>query len=137
MHVQKHMTKTLRRLKVAALVSLSTLAILLASSAYAQTACTLQEYTLPSVDYLQLTYNANGYVVHLQRSSDQYAPTVQVWEQGQYMGAYYIPVAIYDIEVSLEGRYVLETWMGEVRQVYKQVPVARACAETWTGLEPW
>jgi hypothetical protein len=84
-----------------------------------------------------MTYNADGYVVHLQRASYQYAPTVRVWEQGQFMGEYYIPIAIYDIQVSLEGRYVLETWMGEVRQVYKQIPIARACAESWTGLEPW
>jgi hypothetical protein len=72
--------------------------------------------------------NSNGYTVHLQRSNYNYSPTVLVWENWQFTGHYYIPKDVYDIQVRLVGRYVLETWMGKVRQVYKQVPVARACS---------
>jgi hypothetical protein len=118
------------------LVILGSLEILLMPSAHAQGTCTLQEYTLPSTSHLEMIHTS-GYVIHLQRASDQSQPTVRVWEQGQFIGEYYIPIDIYDIQVRLEGRYVLETWMGEVRQVYKQVPMAKACAENWTGVEPW
>lgn len=125
-----------RHLVVLGLAILASLVIPQALPAQAESSCSLQEYTLPSTSYLQLTHTS-GYVVHLQRSSSNYAPTVKLWEQQQYSGEYPIPVDVYDIQVRLEGRWVLETWMGQVRQVYKQVPVARACAESWTGLLPW
>src|SRR5688500_16292528 len=136
MHVRKHMRRPIQQLGVIALVILGSLGAGLMPSAHAQGACTLQEYTLPSTSYLEMIHTS-GYVIHLQRASDQSQPTVRVWEQRQFTGEYYIPIDISDIQVRLEGRYVLETWMGEVRQVYKEVPVAKACAENWTGIETW
>jgi hypothetical protein len=131
------LTRQTQRLGSIALIILGCFLGPLGPHTYAEGTCTLQEYTLPSTSYLQLTHNASGYVVHLQRSSYQYTPTVLVWEQGQFTGAHYLPVDVYDIQVRLEGRYVLETWMGKVRQVYKEVSIARACAESWTGIAPW
>jgi hypothetical protein len=94
---------------------------------HAEAACTFKKYTLPSISYLQLVRN-DGRVVHLQRSAYKYNPTVHVWIQRNYRGQYYIPKNVYDIRVILENRLVLETWMGQVRQVFKQIPIAKACS---------
>jgi hypothetical protein len=130
MPLGKEIAMTRRRLALAILV-LSVIFTAHFSPVEAQ--CTLQQYDLPSTSYLQLTHVRDGRVIHLQRSSYGGFPTALVWEQYQYQGAFYIPFDWYDIQVRLEARLVYETWMGEVRQVYKQIPVAKACTH-WSAI---
>ena len=86
-------------------------------------------YTLPSLSYLQLV-RRDGYAILLQRSVRSGFPTARIWEKGRYTGEYNIPIDVADIRVRLELRLVPEMWMGRVRYVHKQVPVAQAC-DNW------
>jgi hypothetical protein len=92
----------------------------------AEAACITKTYTLPSISYLQLALS-NGRVVHLRRSVYMHYPTVNIWDNRRYIGQYYIPVTYAGLSIILINRVVLETWMGSVRQVVKQVPVVKAC----------
>lgn len=100
----------------------------LSAPASAQATCTRYKYDLPASYALQLTDSVSGSVLHLQRSNYQFKPTTLLWIQFNYHGQYYIPVDIFDIQVRLQGRYVYETFNGQVRQVYKQIPVVLACS---------
>jgi len=79
--------------------------------------------------------HSNGTTLHLLGDiRDRYIDTVHIWVNGEYAGQYDLPVNIGpDIVVRHEGRWVLETWLGKVRQVYKQVPIVKYCG-AWRAL---
>lgn len=116
-----------RRFLSVGLLTALLLSNLTPSSAQAA-ACTRIKYDLPASYALQLTDSQGGSVVHLRRANYQYKPTVHIWIQHNYRGHWYIPQNVYDIQVQMETRLVLETFNGKVRQVYKQVSIVRACS---------
>jgi hypothetical protein len=81
---------------------------------------------------------ADGQTVSLQSNSRGYYRTAHVWTNGNYVGQYNIPFQLADgeIQVRLRARHRLETWLGKVRQVYKQVPYVVVCGN-WTGNLQW
>lgn len=78
--------------------------------------------------------NASGATIGLQRDSRNYRPTAHVWVNGEYQGEFDIPFTLADgaIQVLLNSRTRLETWMGSVRQAYKAVPYVLVCGD-WYG----
>ena len=96
--------------------------------------CTRVRQDIPASanTYLRLTRRSDGRVIHLRKGIYNHYPTVHVWEQLRYSGQWYIPVDVYDIQVRLERRLMTEIWMGQVRQTYKNIPVARYCPTRWS-----
>lgn len=100
------------------------LTVFAVSGQNAQAQSGLTTHTLPSISYLELR-RSDGLVMHLQRGTFNRQNTVRVWVNGRYAGEGYIPQRLFDVTATHELRLVLETWMGRVRQVQKQVPVVR------------
>jgi hypothetical protein len=80
---------------------------------------------------------ADGNTVSLQASNRDYAPTAHLWINNNYIGEYKIPFSLADDEIAVKFRMLqrLETFGGEVRQVYKPVPHVVVCG-TWSGYLP-
>lgn len=104
-------------------------------SAGAGSSCRESSY-IPGLSPLTLT-GANGTRMSFQRDTDDNFPSVQVWVNGAFDGEYRAPAtfASGEIQVRLDQRMTLETWMGEVRQTIDQVPILRVCG-SWSGALP-
>lgn len=80
---------------------------------------------------------ADGNTVSLQAGNRNYARTAHLWINNNYIGQYNIPFSLADGEIAVKFRMLqrLETWNGEVRQVYKPVPYVVVCG-SWSGYLP-
>jgi hypothetical protein len=80
---------------------------------------------------------SDGATVSIQAGNRNYARTAHLWINNNYIGQYNIPFSLADGEIQVRFRMLqrLETWNGEVRQVYKPVPYVVVCGN-WSGYLP-
>jgi hypothetical protein len=80
---------------------------------------------------------ADGATVSIQAGNRNYARTAHLWINNNYSGQHNIPFSLADGQIQVKFRMLqrLETWNGEVRQVYKPVPYVVVCGN-WSGYLP-
>lgn len=127
----------LNRMSAAAIVLAIQIGTVLGMTAIPASAqnCRSSSY-IPGTGHITVQ-RADGNTVSLQAGNRNYARTAHLWINNNYIGQYNIPFSLADGEIQVKFRmqYKLETWGGEVRQVYKPVPYVVVCGN-WSGYLP-
>lgn len=126
----------LKGLSIAIVALGVTLGVLDATAPAAQAQSCRSSSYLPTTGVIALQ-NVSGTTIYLQRGNYNFKPTVHVWVNGSYAGQYNIPNAFFGGQIKVLFRLQLrtETWLGKVRQVYKEVPYVTVCG-AWYGYLP-